>query len=211
MQQAINTFKLNMSSVKQIDVIYQYLEQNNVKTIDLSELLRAEIVLSVSALDNFISDVLHLGLVKTFEGNILIPTDFAKPFNDFQIDMQTLMQITNAGTSCEKSSCLSNYIRKVNSKNPYQDPRQIESALILLGIRNLWTKLGAELSMKGDDIKRELANIVWQRHKIAHEADFDHLTQSKRIRDRQPTLQAMDFLEKLCASIYSIVKSETGQ
>ncbi len=206
MQQAIDTFKLNIDSVKQLDAIYQYLEQNDVgKTLDLSEILRAEIVLAVSAMDNFISDTLHFGLVHTFEGNRVIPSDFVKPFNDFQVDMQTLVQIINAPSPNDKSLILGEYIRKVNSKNPYQDPKQIESALLLLGIKQLWTKLGVELSQKGDDVRRELANIVWQRHKIAHEADFDHLTQRKRPRDRETTLQAIEFIDKLCKAIYQIV------
>jgi len=205
MQQAIDTFKLNIDSVKQLDAIYQYLEHKNVgKALDLSEILRAEIVLAVSAMDNFISDVLHFGLVHTFEGNRVIP-DFAKPFNDFQVDMQTLVQIINAPSPNDKSLILGEYIRKVNSKNPYQDPKQIESALLLLGIKQLWTKLGIELSTKGEDVRRELANIVWQRHKIAHEADFDHLIQKKRTRDRATTLQAIEFIEKLCNAIYKIV------
>ncbi len=205
MQQAIETFKLNVDSVKQLDTIYQYLDQNNIKTLDLSEILRAEIVLAVSALDNFISDVLYIGLVETFEGNRNIPTDFAKPFNEFQVDMQTLTQIINAPSPNDKSLILGDYIRKINSKNPYQDPKQIESALLLLGIKQLWTKLGTELSIKPEDLKKELANIVWQRHKIAHEADFDHLTQKKRARDRVSTFQAIEFIEKLCIAIHEIV------
>lgn len=205
MQQATDTFKLNIESVKQLDIIYQYLDQNNITTLDLSEILRAEIVLAVSALDNFISDVLHIGLVQTFEGNRNIPTDFAKPFNEFQVDMQTLTQIINAPSPNDKSLILGNYIRKINSKNPYQDPKQIESALLLLGIKQLWTKLGTELTVKPEDLKRELANIVWQRHKIAHEADIDHLTLSKRPRDRASTFQAIEFIEKLCGAIHKVV------
>jgi RiboL-PSP-HEPN len=207
MQQAIDTFKLNIESVKQLDIIYQYLEQNNIKTLDLSEILRAELVLAVSALDNFISDVLYIGLVETFEGNRNIPADFDRPFNEFQVDMQTLTQIVNAPNPNDKSLILGNYIRKINSKNPYQDPKQIESALLLLGVKQLWIKLGTELSVKPKDLKDGLANIVWQRHKIAHEADFDHLTQKKRPRDRATTLQAIEFIEKLCSAIHGIVST----
>ena len=61
--------------------------------------------------------------------------------------------------------------------------------------------------MNGNDVKAELANIVWQRHKIAHEADFDHLTQSKRPRDRASTFQAIAFIEKLCIAIHEIVRN----
>ena len=208
MRQAIETFKLNIESVKHLDIIYQYLEQNNIKTLDLSELLRTEIVLSVSALDNFISDILHIGIVQVFEGSRTIPVIFQQPFNEFKVDMQTLIQVINTPNINDKSLVLGSYIRKINSKNPYQDPKQIESALLLLGINKVWTKLGAELSLKAEDVKKELANIVWQRHKIAHEADFDPLTQSKRPRDRSSTFQAIQFIEQLCNSIYTIVCAE---
>jgi hypothetical protein len=209
MQQAIDTFKLNIDSVKQLDAIYQYLEQHNLhKTLDLSEILRAEIVLAVSALDCFISDALHIGLVKTFEGNRVLPTELTKSFNEFQVDMKTLIEIVNAPSPSDKSLALGNYIRKINSKNPYQDPKQIENALLLLGIKQIWTKLGTAMSITGTEVKAELANIVWQRHKIAHEADFDYLTQRKRPRDRVSTFQAIEFIEKLCIAIHNIVISE---
>ena len=209
MKQAIDTFKLNIDSVKQLDTIYQYLEQNNIKTLDLSELLRAEIVSAVSALDSFISDILHIGLLEIFEKKRIIPPDSLKYFNEFQLDMESLIQIIDAQDSNEKSLILGKYIRKANSRNTYQDPRKIESALNLLGIRQLWSKLGADLSIKAEDLKKELASIVWQRNKIAHEADFDHLIQSKRPRDRASTLHAISFIEKLCMGIYTIVNKET--
>ena len=211
MQRAINTFKLNIESVKQLDIIFQHLEQNNVKTLDLSEILRAEIVLAVSALDNFISNIVYFGLLQTFEGSKIIPEDLIKPYNDIQLDMKTVVEIMNASNPDEKSIILGNYIMKVNSKKPYQDPKQIESALLLLGIKQLWTKIGITLSMNAEDVKKELANIVWQRHKIAHEADFDYLTQSKRTRDRITTLKAIEFIEKLCSEIYNIVKCRVGK
>lgn len=205
MIQAINTLKLNLQSVKDLDIVYKYLSLNNIKTIDLSELLRAEIVLSVSALDNFISDILLYGMIEIFEGKRIVEIDSIRHFNDFQIDMLTLIQTNDTLNKQDKSIILSNYLRKINSQKPYQDPKQIEGALLLLGVRQIWTKLGEELSAKGEDIKRELSNIVWQRHKIAHEADIDFVTQKKRNRDDNTTLQAIDFIEKLCFAIYKIV------
>lgn len=202
MQQAIDTFKLNIESVKQLDIIYQYLEQNNIRTLDLSEILRAEIVLAVSALDNFISDVLHIGLVKTFEENRPLTTAFSK----FQVDMDTLVKILNEPSQQEKSLILGEYIRKFNERNSYQKPENIVNSLKLLGVSDLWNKLAEPLSIRNpDDVRKELENIVSQRHKIAHEADFDHLTQKKRPRDRASTFQAIEFIEKLCTAIHKIV------
>jgi hypothetical protein len=205
MQQAIDLCKTNIQSIKQLDTIYLYLKDNEVKTLDLSEILRSEIVLAVSALDNFISDVLYYGILEIFEGNKVLPIDLKKPYNDFQFSMEILSAVSMTSNLDDKKLLLGNYIRKINSKKPYQDPKQIESALVILGIKQIWTKLGTELSMQPEDVKRELANIVWQRHKIAHEADIDPTTQNKRNRDRESTIKAIEFIEKLCKSIHKIV------
>ena len=205
MQQTIDTFKLNIESVKQLDIIYQYLEQENIKNLDLSEILRAEIVLAVSALDHFISDILHIGLVKTFEEEKPLTTAFSK----FQVDMKTLVKIVNEPSQKEKSLILGEYIRKFNEGNSYQKPSNIANSLKLLGVNELWNKLSGPLSIKNpDEIQKELENIVTQRHKIAHEADFDHLTQKKRPRDKITTFQAVQFIERLCIAIHEIVSNE---
>ncbi len=202
MQRAIDTFRLNIQSVKQLDIIYNYLEINNVKTLDLSELLRAQIVLAVSALDTLISDILEIGLVKAFsEGKNLSTTDFAK----FKIEMRTLSHIISASDLSERSQILGEYIRNINTKSPYQDPKQVVSAMRLIGVTDVWRKLADRMFISNpDDVKNELANIVWQRHKIAHEADIDYLVQRKRIRDRNSTIQAVEFIEKICEAIYCI-------
>jgi hypothetical protein len=202
MQQAIDTFKLNIDSVKQLDAIYQYLEQNNVgKTLDLSEILRAEIVLAVSAMDNFISDLLLIGLVENFEQRKPLSNEFAK----FRLDMQTVMNILNEPSQREKSAILGEYVRKFNEGNAYQEPKNIANTLKLLGITELWNKVSTIMSISNPaDVSKELEIIVWNRNKIAHEADFDHLSQKKRQRDRPTTLHAVDFIEKLCNAIYTI-------
>lgn len=203
MQQAIDTFKLNIDSVKQLDAIYQYLEQNNVgKILDLSEILRAEIVLAVSAMDNFISDLLLIGLVENFEQRKPLSNEFAK----FRLDMQTVMNILNEPSLKEKSAILGEYVRKFNEGNAYQEPNNIANTLKLLGITDLWNKVSPIMDISNPaDVSNELKNIVWNRNKIAHEADFDHLLQKKRQRDRLTTLHAVNFIDKLCDAIYKIV------
>jgi hypothetical protein len=202
MNRAIDTFKLNITSVKKLDVIYNYLETNNVKTLDLSDLLRSQIVLAVSALDTLVSDVLQIGLVKAFtEGKSLSTNDFSK----YKIEIGTLNQIISAQSISDKSLILGEYIRNVNSRTTYQDPKQIVSALRLIGVTDIWRKLAIEMSItNADDIKNELANIAWQRHKIAHESDIDFTTQKKRMRDRETTMEAVKFIENISKAIYIV-------
>jgi len=206
MNRAINTFKLNIISVKQLDIVYQYLDVNNVKTLDLSELLRAQIVLAVSALDTLISDILQIGLVKAFEEKKSLSTN---DFSKYKIEIEILNQIISAVSMSDKSLILGEHIRNINSKSPYQDPKQVVSALRLIGLTDIWRKLAIEMSFNNpDDIKNELANIVWQRHKIAHEADIDYVTQQKRVRDRDTTKEAVEFIEKISEAIYTISVNE---
>jgi hypothetical protein len=203
MQQAIDTFKLNIDSVKQLDAIYQYLEQNNVgKTLDLSEILRAEIVLAVSAMDNFISDLLLMGLIENFEQRKPLSNEFAK----FRLDMQTVVKILDEPSQREKAAVLGEYIRKFNEGNSYQEPKNIANTLKLLGITDLWNKVSVIMGIKNPaDVSKELEIIVWNRNKIAHEADFNPTTLKKYPRVREDTFKAVEFVEKLCTAIYKIV------
>jgi len=203
MQQAIDTFKLNIDSVKQLDGIYQYLEHNNVgKILDLSEILRAEIVLAVSAMDNFISDILLIGLVENFEQRKPLSNEFAK----FRLDMQTVMSIINEPSQREKAAILGEYVRKFNEGNSYQKPENIANTLKLLGINNLWNKVSVIMDIKNPaDVSKELEIIVWNRHKIAHEADINPTTLRKYPRVREDTFKAVEFIEKLCNAIFIIV------
>lgn len=205
MQRAIDLFKYNIESVLKLDVLYLFIEDKNVKAIDPNEILRSEIVLAVSALDTFISDLLYYGIVQVFEGSRELSPDQMKPFNTFNIDMETLKKIIQAENEDIKKEILGSYIKKFNSKNAFQDPKQIESALNILGIRNLWVKIGEKISESGEDVKKELANITWQRHKIAHESDIDPVTLLKRDRDRESTLVAIQFIKKICDSIYELL------
>ncbi len=213
MQQAIDTFKQNIESVKQLDIIYQYLQTQQINNnIDLSELLRAEIVLAVSALDNFVSDILRIGIVDTFDGTRTVPQELKETFNKFQVDMEVLLQIVSAQSQQEKLAVLGNYIAKINEKRPYQTTKQIEDALALLGVKQLWTKVSTELSINGtvispDHVKKYYATIIFDRNKIAHEADIDPLTRNKRNRDREITFQAILFLEKFCEAVFKIVNT----
>jgi len=203
---AIDTFRLNIDSVKQLDIIHQFLEKNNVKTLDLSEILRAQIVLAVSALDTLVSDILQMGLVEAFAQNKPLSTN---DFSKYKIEIQTLNQIIAAPSMNDKSMILGEHIRKINSKSPYQDPKQIVSAMRLIGVTDIWRKLGAKMLITNpDDVKNELANIVWQRHKIAHEADIDYVTQQKRVRDRLTTKKAVEFIENVSEALFKVASEE---
>lgn len=97
---------------------------------------------------------------------------------------------------------LENAIREKNSKESYQSPRNIWSALNIIEVDKIWTKLGTEMNIPPSDIKNELNLIIERRNKIADEADFNPTTGNKFIINKQITKNVVDFIELLCESMF---------
>jgi hypothetical protein len=167
------------------------------------EILRAEIVLSVSALDCFIHDLIKYGMVEAYQGH----RSFGKQFETYQIPVKFLRLIENSEQLDDKLGYLENAIMENNSKDSYQSPKSIEYALQLINITSVWKSLANPMNDKAEDIKNELALIVDRRNKIAHEADYDVLTGSKSPIDRQNINDVIQFIENFCESIYKIAKN----
>jgi hypothetical protein len=68
MSDSYKRFQQNIDSIKTLDVIYTYLS-SQVQAMDLSEILRAQFVLIVSAFDCFIHEIVRTGIIEVIEGN----------------------------------------------------------------------------------------------------------------------------------------------
>lgn len=66
MKAAIEQFRENIQRVKNLEASHAYLDANT--ELDMSDILRAEVVLVVSALDTFIHDIVRLGMLKILKG-----------------------------------------------------------------------------------------------------------------------------------------------
>ncbi len=62
MHQAIDQFRSNIERVKALGTLHDALKKQITVVVDLSDLLRAELVLAVSALDQFVHEVGNRGL-----------------------------------------------------------------------------------------------------------------------------------------------------
>ena len=202
MQRAIQQFRLNIKSVKSLVDIYTLIIKNYpLLTEQSSEILRAIIVLSISALDCFIHDLIKYGMVETYQGNRLP----SKPFEAYQISFKFL-KLIESSTKNEKPFYLEMAISETNSKDSYQSPKSIEYALGLINISKVWNLLSNEMNDKADNIKNQLAVIVNRRNKIAHEADYDDLTGDKSAIDINDINHVISFIENLCEAIYKIAQ-----
>ena len=62
MQTVINQFRANIVRVRDLGVIYSALKAQTTGAIDLSDILRTELVMAVSALDHYIHEIVRLGM-----------------------------------------------------------------------------------------------------------------------------------------------------
>jgi len=76
MQAAIDQFRTNINRVRHLGAIYRALKAQTTEVLDLSDILRAELVMAVSALDHYIHEVTRLGILETYHGSrVLSPSD----------------------------------------------------------------------------------------------------------------------------------------
>jgi len=198
MHNAILQFRSNLTSVKELDKIYTLVVEHFPLLAEQAfEILRAEVVLTISAMDCFIHDIVRLGMIDTFKGN----RQASKSFSNFSVSIHSLQNIVNSANPLDQLAFFDSEIRKINSSDSYQSPQSIEYALQLIGIDKVWSKVSTHLNMKPDDIKNELSLIINRRNKIAHEADFDSVNRNKYTIDQSMTNNIIIFIENLCESI----------
>ena len=203
MLKAIRLFRSNRSRILDLGAVYDLLAgQVPLLQKQLDEILRAQLVLAVSAFDTYIHDCVRIGIVRQFTTSGTLSNslkNYPIPFEDLQI-------INGLSTTADKAIYLDGVIKKVNSKDSYQSPLSIEYALGLLGINSLWTKVSQNMKMPANDVKSELANIVNRRNKIAHESDLDALGISLNPITKAEVMHVISFIYGLAISIYTILK-----
>lgn len=174
MTNSLIIFNRNIEATCVLENIFIYLEPK-IQALDMSEILRAEYVLIVSAFDYYIHDRIRDGMLQIFDG--LSPVN--DKYNNFHISLNTVTRIISETDPLNRNAILDLEIRKITSKDSYQSPASIEQALGLISIKSIWTKVSGSLLIPPEDIKKKLNLIVRRRNKIAHEADYDCITNSK--------------------------------
>ena len=200
MQSAIDLFRLSIARVRDLIAVHNSLKAQASSVLDLSDILRAALVLAVSALDYYIHEIVRIGMLEIHRGQRPEPP----AFSGFQISLGNARAGINAGQNID--SWLEDEIRQRHSYKSFQQPDAIADAVRLICDKKLWEEVSINIGRPAKDIKKELSQIVDRRNKIAHEADIDP---SYPIGDRWPidellVNEAVDFIEQVVESIHKI-------
>lgn len=203
MLRAKQIFDGGLKRVRNIDTLFVHLStQLGFKPTDVSDLLRSEIVYSLSSFDRLIHDLVKAGMIETFKGQ-RVSTNAYKNFNIslIQFDAINSASIPPAEHVFEKT------ISSNHKHLSFQDPDKVTEALSLIwNESHKWQRIATEMRMNQNDVKTELKNIVIRRNQIVHEGDFDLFTGSIQLIDHSDTVQTVDFIDNLGNSIYDLVK-----
>lgn len=189
----------------QLSAIHAYLTANATSVLPLDELLRAEWVARVSALDMYIHELVSQKIIDIYDGNR--PT--TPSFLQFKISIETLTRIRSASILTDAKSAFELEIRSSLARITYQDPETIADGIRLISMVELWNELaiiikGATTSNKSSlakVLKKDLSLIVSRRNKIAHEGDLQPTP------PRQPWAISRADLEFVTVTIESIVNA----
>lgn len=197
MSMSYDAFCRNLSIVDDSLSTYCYLHQQS-PNMDVSVLLRSQMVIIVSAFDTYIHSRVIDYIVKcyctagqNFEISIDIPLELA-------YEMQGL-----EGYALEEKLRTA-LIQKLR-KDSFQSPKSIEYALGMIGIKKIWNRVGDELDSNGQNIKDQLSLIVKRRNQIAHESDWDSVNNSYLPISQDDVLGCLEFIRKLVKAIDTVI------
>jgi len=155
--------------------LHAYLATQVTSVLKVDEVLRAEWVARVAALDLYVHEIVAQRMLSIHAGN-LVPTG---KYLSFRVSMETQARMLAGAGSPAGLAAFDLSVREQLSYLTFQSPDKIGDAIRLCSSVDLWTEIAShqgaaagERATKSKFIRDTLAAIVSRRNKIAHEADL---------------------------------------
>jgi HEPN superfamily RiboL-PSP-like protein len=198
MQAAIDQFCENLARARSLAGLAQSLSSLTTAAVDLSDILRASLVLAVSALDHFVHEFARLGMLEVHRGH--------RPTTDAYLSFRVPMSAAREGMAdTSRDEWLDQAIREAHSWLSFQHPDKIADAIRFMSNVRLWEQVASELGMTSRTVRAQLGAIIDRRNKIAHEADMDPTNPGLRWPINQALVRdAIDFIERMAQAIFKV-------
>lgn len=199
MNNALKNFQNSIELTKQTHGLFCALESTVGRSLDITDLLRGEVVSLVSSFDYYIHALVRIGIKEVYCGIRQETTQY----KNFNIPLSYHMKIL---TSENELSVLDEFICERHSYLSFQQHTKIADAIRLFSDIKLWSEVASKLSMQQDQIKKQLELYVDRRNKIAHEADIKPGTFGERWPIDKTMVEDMrNFISKVGIAIYDAV------
>ncbi|AFD00726.1 hypothetical protein Mtc_1986 [Methanocella conradii HZ254] len=200
MQSALNQFQENITRVRSLGSLYKRIRNQTTSILDLSDILRAELVLGVSALDQYIHEITRIGMIEAYKNN----RNQTDAFKKFDCSLENIIQSHQDPSTI---TWLDNEIRKKHGWLAFEQPDKIADAIRLISDVKLWEEVSVLINKNPQDTKDKLKEIVIRRNKIAHEADIDHSHPNTLWPiDEKYVDESINFIEQIVNAIHNVIK-----
>ena len=199
MQIAKTHFEQNILRVKNLGSIYQSLNSDTAQLLDLSDILRSQYVMLISALDHFIHEIVRFDMIETYN-NQRTPT---KAFKEFILSLNKNILFTKAIMEEKNNTWLNGQIRHTNGFKSFQESDKIKEALYLILEKDIWIEVQQDL---GNEITMELNLIIKRRNQISHEADIEPINQELREIREEDITYSIELIESIVNKIFDVCR-----
>lgn len=219
----IEQFRENITRVQVLDGVHTALDNTTTAALDLTDLLRAQIVMIVSALDLYIHEITRIGMLEVYNGKrpqtdaflrFQVTLDSAMQGTELAIERLKLAMQRNPDPSKDKwldDKWLDSQIRERHSHKSFQKPEDIADAVRLFSSCQLWQDVANQLNLDAQDVKNDLLAIVKRRNQIVHEADLDPTypgTMTRWSISPADVASTLEFIQDVCEAI-DVVSNQT--
>lgn len=201
MYNSLQLFKRNIQDARNLSAIHEYVESQIKSPLSFDDILRSQIVYSVSAFDKLMHDIIRVGIMEIFTGSrqptpkYLSETISISVYNDL-----------NFAEFPPKEYIFEQAIIKKLKIVSYQDPTKVAEGLSYIWDEGQkWQKIASKIGMDDKTAKTTLKLIVDRRNSIVHEADIDPSTNQKYLIDKDDCQQTTDFLDRCGEEIVNLV------
>lgn len=199
MDKAISESRISLARARALGGLYKALLSLTTSAIDASDLLRAQIVLGVSALDYYVHELTLMGMLEVYNGTRAPTSAFLR----FRVSMDSVL---GNSTSIGASAWFENEVRERHGYASFQEPDRIADAIRHFSDVKLWQEVSGKLSLTDAEVKEQLRLIVNRRNKIAHEADTDPSYPGARWPISETDVEnALGFIERMCEAMHLTV------
>jgi hypothetical protein len=203
MRKALRLFKSNIEEAKNLTAVYEYLEASVKSPLSFDDLLRSQIVYSVSAFDKLIHDIIRIGMVEIFVGRRSSTPGYLAE----SISLSTHNELVSATIPPPEYLFEQAIFRKLKTVS-YQDPSKIAEGLSYIWEeKQKWRKISAEMGLNDQEVKTKLKLIASRRNTIVHESDIDPSVNSKYPISKVDCQSITDFLEQCGETIVELILS----
>jgi hypothetical protein len=164
----------------------------------LPDLLRASIVMLVSAIDAYFHAKIIAHVVRLANKGAHMPKALGK-------ETISVKDFVKARQYKRKMTVVRNALNEKLGYQSLQSPEKVAKALAMIGVSDFWRSVAKCMGAKEKAVTEGLTNIVKRRNRIAHEGD---LSQSKKTRNASRVIAPKEVKRALAFSLKLIPRAE---